>query len=108
MEGDSRGMQCLSPGRVEISHAGLGELIMMINERRHLREAMQQLTFGDSRKFCDLLWLGFGDGWRPMLADMISRQLVRASMKDGVEEFEITPRGRSWTQQVGTMAAAAA
>ena len=81
---------------------------MLINERRYLREAMQHLTFGDSRRFCDLMWLGFGDQWRPMLADMVSRQLVRASMKDGLEEFEITPRGRSWTLQAGTLAATAA
>jgi hypothetical protein len=78
-----------------------------INERRYLRQAMQNLTFGDSRKFCDLLWLGFGDQWRPMLSDLVSRQLVRVTMNaEGVEEFEATPRGRSWTLQVGALAAA--
>ena len=54
----------------------------VINERLFLKEALQYLTVGDSRRFCDLLWLGFGDGWRPILADLVSRQLVSLKRRD--------------------------
>ena len=83
-------------------------MTVQIDERRHLREAMQHLTFGDSRRFCDLLWLGFGDQWRSMLSDLLSHQLVRGRATAEGEQFEITPRGRSWTLQAGVMAATAA
>ena len=79
-----------------------------VDDRRFLIKAMQNLTFGDSSKFCDLLWLGFGDQWRPVLADLVAHQLVTVKVVEGVEHPEITPRGRSWTQQAGVMAATAA
>ena len=83
-------------------------MTVRIDERRYLIRAMYQLTFGDSRKFCDLLWLGFGDSWRPTLTDLASRQLITVQQRGDDEIIEITPRGRAWTQQAGTMAAAAA
>jgi hypothetical protein len=43
-----------------------------------------------------------------VLADLVAHQLVTVKMLDGVEHAEITPRGRSWTQQAGVMAATAA
>ncbi len=79
-----------------------------VDERRYLIKALQNLTFGDSSRFFDLLWLGFGDQWRPVLADLVAHQLITVKVIDGVEHAEITPRGRSWTQQAGVMAATAA
>jgi hypothetical protein len=79
-----------------------------MDEHRYLIKAMQNLTFGDSGRFCDLLWLGFGDQWRQVLADLVSHQLVVVKEVDGVEHSEITPRGRSWTQQAGVLAVTAA
>ncbi len=76
--------------------------------RKHLIEAMCHLTFGDGPKFCDHLWLGYGDSWRPVLMDLVLRGLVTARQNGHDEVFEITPRGRAWTQQLGTMAASAA
>ena len=32
-----------------------------------LSRAMEYLASGDHRRFEDLMWLGFGDGWRPMM-----------------------------------------
>jgi hypothetical protein len=83
-------------------------MTVRIDERQYLIDAMRQLTFGDSRKFCDLLWLGFGDSWRPTLAELAARQLVTVRPSNEGEIIEITPRGRAWTQQAGTLAAAAA
>jgi hypothetical protein len=83
-------------------------MMVQIDTRKYLIEAMCHLTFGESRKFCDLLWLGFGDGWRPALADLASRQLVTIRLNGDEEIIEITPRGRAWTQQLGSMAASAA
>lgn len=79
-----------------------------MDDRRYLIKAMQNLTFGEGARFFDLLWLGFGDQWRPILAELVANQLVIVKMVDGVEHPEITPRGRSWTQQAGTLAATAA
>ena len=79
-----------------------------IDERRHLIQAMCHLTFGDGSKFCDHLWLAYGDTWRTVLADLASRQLVKVALIGHEEVFEITPRGRAWTQQLGTLAATAA
>ena len=81
---------------------------MQIDARKFLIEALCHLTFGDSRRFCDLLWLGYGDAWRPVLADLALRQLITVRQEGHEEHFEITPRGRAWTQQLGTAAATAA
>lgn len=81
---------------------------VQIESRKHLIEALCHLTFGDERKFCDHLWLGYGDSWRPVLLDLAMRGLITARQSGQEELFEITPRGRAWTQQLGTMAASAA
>lgn len=81
---------------------------IQIDTRKHLIEALCHLTFGDCRKFCDLLWLGYGDSWRPVLSDLASRQLITIRLDGHEESFEITPRGRAWAQQLGTLAATAA
>lgn len=83
-------------------------MAVQIDSRKYLIEALCHLTFGDSRKFCDLLWLGYGDSWRPALADLASRQLVTVRQSGDDEVIEITPRGRAWAQQLGTRAASAA
>lgn len=81
---------------------------MIIDARQHLIQAMCHLTFGDSGKFCDHLWLAYGDSWRPVLADLVSRHLVTVRINGDEEVIEITPRGRAWTQQMGTLATSAA
>ncbi|MBX3376486.1 MAG: hypothetical protein KF678_05725 [Phycisphaeraceae bacterium] len=76
--------------------------------RKHLIEAMCHLTFGDDRKFCDHLWLGYGDVWRDALIDLARRQLITVKFDGHEEQFAITPRGRAWTQQLATAVHSAA
>ena len=64
-------------------------------DRGTLREAMEALVGGNSRGFCDVMWLGFGDRWRNVLADLARGGFVAVLDKECNEGIRITDRGRA-------------
>jgi hypothetical protein len=92
------------PRQVEVQHerAGSvepaeGDLTMRLSseERAPLSQAMAELNQGDSRRFCDAMWLGFGDKWRVLLADLASGGYVAIQDQECNEGIRITERGRA-------------
>lgn len=62
--------------------------------QRWLLQAMERLSTGDDRRFEDLMWLGFGDGWKPMLGLLARHGYVRIGGPDRVTPT-MTERGES-------------
>lgn len=78
-------------------------------DQGRLTRALETLAAGDHRRFADLLWLGFGDTWRPMLGLLARGGYVRLTGRDRMTA-SITPRGEKLIEQLrrATVAAGAA
>src|SRR5678815_4731216 len=63
------GVQQGEPANVEPAEGDLA-MRVAVEEREPLSRAMSELTEGDSRRFCDSMWLGFGDRWKRVLKDL--------------------------------------
>lgn len=85
-------------GRANNVEPAEGELLMRISteERATLAAALAELGRGDSRRFCDLMWLGFGDKWRDLLRSLAERMVVAINDPECTEGIAITERGRVW------------
>jgi len=68
-----------------------------VEEREPLSRAMSELTEGDSRRFCDSMWLGFGDRWKRVLKDLTEGGFVAVLDQECNEGIRITDRGRALT-----------
>ena len=64
-------------------------------DREPLAQAMAELNQGDSRGFCDAMWLGFGDRWKSVLGDLAGRGFVAVVDQECNEGIRITDRGRA-------------
>lgn len=53
-------------------------MVMNARERAMLASALSALSQGDSRRFEDLLWLGFGDRWTLIEASLVRHHQIRA------------------------------
>ncbi|MEM7623404.1 MAG: hypothetical protein AAF235_09395 [Planctomycetota bacterium] len=63
------------------------------NEQREwLAQAFARLSAGSWRGFEDTLWLGFGNQWQPLLANLERQDFVELCGPSG-DEPRITPRG---------------
>jgi len=67
---------------------------MKPEEREVLREALRELARGEDALFEDRLWLGFGDGWRPMLRVLERRGYIRIGGPDRSTP-SLTSRGQN-------------
>lgn len=78
----------------DVQPAG-GETQLTIShaERAILAEALQALLEDDSRRFCDIMWLGMGDRWSIVLADLSRAQYVSIVDRDSADGVRITSRG---------------
>lgn len=67
-------------------------MVMNAEERSMLALALSALAQGDSRRFEDLLWLGFGDRWTFIQASLVRHHQVR--LMDGSRStYELTEVG---------------
>ena len=74
-----------------------GEFDTALNgeEKSVLSRAMSALVQGDSRGFCDILWLGLGDRWGELLAALAESRHVRITDGEAADGILITERGRA-------------
>lgn len=70
-----------------------------------LREALEGLSVGGDRRFEDALWLGFGDGWRPMLGLLERNGYIRIGGADRATPA-MTARGEQLLGQLRQAAVA--
>jgi hypothetical protein len=70
-------------------------MVLTEHERSVLSRAMLALVQGDSRGFCDILWLGLGDDWKNALRHLAETRHVRITDGDAADGILITDRGRA-------------
>lgn len=70
-----------------------------------LREALNVLAMGSPSRFEDLMWLGFGDDWLPMVDRLVRGGYVRLNGRERTQP-QLTDRGRAFIDQVSAMAGA--
>jgi hypothetical protein len=90
------------PKTAESQPAG-GDLELLPGERPHLAAAMKALGQGDSRAFCDILWLGMGDRYRDVLRSLEKGNFVAVVDPDSCEGVQIKDRGRQLIEVLGSM-----
>jgi hypothetical protein len=80
-----------------------GELFMSIlpEERQPLIHAMTALCEGDSRRFCDLMWLGMGDRWKDVLKALAEARHIRILDGESADGIQVTDRGRVLAADLG-------
>lgn len=69
-------------------------------EQRTLGEALMVLSGGDERRFLDLMWLGFGDQWTPILEALAQHGYVTLPEPDAYDSVRITERGVRLAQRM--------
>ncbi|MEM7755484.1 MAG: hypothetical protein AAF297_07585 [Planctomycetota bacterium] len=62
-------------------------------QRDWLARALAELEEGRDRRFEDLLWLGFGDEWKPMLLGLTKGGCIEVGGEDR-ETPSLTPTGK--------------
>ncbi|MEM7622379.1 MAG: hypothetical protein AAF235_04170 [Planctomycetota bacterium] len=72
-----------------------------------LLQALERLAIADDRGFEDSLWLGFGDGWRPMIGLLTRRGYIEVGGPDRSTP-RMTRRGTSLLGQMRRSLAAVA
>lgn len=77
------------------------------DDQARLLEALERLASGDDRGFEDILWLAFGDDWRPMLRVLARSAYVEIAGADRATP-RLTGRGQSLIGQLRGATAAAA
>lgn len=65
------------------------------DEREPLSRAMSVLSEGDSRGFCDSLWLAYGDRWKKVMRELAEHGFVAVLDQECNEGIRITERGRA-------------
>jgi hypothetical protein len=69
-------------------------------EQRVLREALMVLSGGDARLFLDMMWLGFGDQWTPLMDMLASHGYVVVPDEDSYDGVRITEKGVQLAQHL--------
>ncbi len=77
-------------------------MIFTDQERNVLARAMDALDRDDSRRFCDILWLGLGDRWTQVLQLLADGRQVRITDHDSADGIRITDRGRALAADLRT------
>jgi len=68
-------------------------------QRVWLGRAFDRLASGSWRGFEDMLWLGFGNQWQPLLVELERLDFVELGGRLG-DEPRITPRGEDLREQL--------
>ena len=70
------------------------------DEQRVLGDALMELSRGEVRLFLDMMWLGFGDGWTPLIEALAKRGFVTRPDDDLFDAVRITERGVRLAQRL--------
>jgi hypothetical protein len=70
------------------------------DEQRILGTALMELASGDARRFLDMMWLGFGDGWTPIVDTLAEKQYLQLPDPDGYDTVKIAERGLRLAQRL--------
>ena len=69
-------------------------------EQNVLRDALMELSRGDAKTFLDMMWLGFGDRWVPLLEALVSHKYINQHEADTYDSVRITEKGVQLAQRL--------
>jgi hypothetical protein len=84
------------------SREGVKEAAMKLtrDEQRVLGDALMELSRGEVRLFLDMMWLGFGDRWTPLLEALVQHGFVTMPDAEAFDGARITERGVRLAQRL--------
>jgi hypothetical protein len=79
---------------------GEGGMKLKREEQRVLGDALMALSGGDVRLFMDMMWIGFGDRWTPIVDALAAHGYVSSPDQDAYDSVRITERGTGLAQRL--------
>ena len=89
-------MSLISRGRPSpASDSEGGDISIHPDDRPSVARALAALLEGNSRAFCDILYLGLGDRWVDLRQTLANAQCIAILDPEAAEGIEIRDRGRT-------------